>query len=123
MRVEIQELLGRHKQERKSKVAPDAPKKKRGRPKGSKNRNKAEVVLSPELQRILAWAQRVMALVGKKIPVVYFVLDGHFGNHPAYQMTRQLNLRLISKMQYSAALHSLPTDAEKQAQPRLVYGA
>ena len=110
----------RHKQERKA--APDAPKKKRGCPQGSKNKNKAEVVLSPELQRILAWAQRVMALVGKKIPIVYFVLDGHFGNHPAYQMTRQLNLHLISKMRYNAALHYLPTDAEKQAQPRLVYG-
>jgi putative transposase len=111
------------KRERKAKAAPDAPKKKRGRPKGSKNKNKAEVVLSPELQRILAGAQKVCALVGKKIPIRYFVLDGHFGNHPAYQMTRQLNLHLISKLRHNAALHYLPTDAEKQAQPRLVYGA
>ena len=112
----------KRKRERKAKAAPDAPKKKRGRPKGSKNKNKAEVALSPELARILAWAQKVCALVGKKIPLRYFVLDGHFGNHPAYQMTRQLNLRLISKMRYNAALHYLPTEEEKQAQPRLVYG-
>lgn len=110
----------KRKRERQAKAA---PKKKRGRPKGSKNKNKAEVVLSPELQRILAGAQKVMALVGKKIPVAYFVLDGHFGNHPAYQMTRQLNLRLISKLRHNAALHYLPTEEEKKAQPRLLYGA
>jgi len=113
----------KHKQKRKAKATPAAPKKKPGRPKGSKNKNKAEVALSPELARILAGAQKVCALVGKKIPVVYFVLDGHFGNHPAYQMTRQLNLHLISKMRYNAALHYLPTEEEKQAQPRLKYGA
>jgi putative transposase len=107
---------------RKAKAEPNPPKKKRGRPKGSKNRNKAEVVLSSELGRILAWAQKVMALVQKKIPVRYFVLDGHFGNHPAYQMTRRLNLHLLSKMRHTAALFFLPTQEEKQAQPRLLYG-
>jgi len=113
----------KRKRERKAKAAPDAPQKERGRPKGSKNKNKAEVPLSSELQRILGWAQKVIALVGKKIPVGYFVLDGHFGNHPAYQMVRQLNLHLISKLRYTAALHYLPTDAEKQDKPRLLYGA
>ena len=57
------------------------PKRPRGRPKGSKNKNKAEVTLSPELSRILAQAQKVLALIGNKIRVAYFVLDGHFGNH------------------------------------------
>ncbi len=107
---------------RKAKAEPNAPKKKPGRPKGSKNKNKAEGVLSPELGRILAWTQKVMALVEKKIPIGYFVLDGHFGNHPAYQMTRQLNLHLISKMRHTAALHYLPTQEEKQAHPHLKYG-
>lgn len=109
------------KLERKVKAA--APAKKRGRPKGSKNKNKTEVVLSLELGRILAWAHKALALVEKKLPVVYFVLDGHFGNHPSYQMTRKLNLHLISKMRHNAALYYLPTEEEKQDKPRLVYGA
>ena len=79
--------------------------------------------LSPELTRILGWAQQVMALVGKKIAVRYFVLDGHFGNHPAYQMTRQLGLHLISKLRHNAALYLLPTSQQKAEHPRLKYGA
>ncbi len=116
------EKAKKQKQERKAKPEPSTPKKKRGRPKGSKNRNKSEVTLSPELARILAWTQKALALVEKKIPVRYFVLDGHFGNHPAYQMTRQLNLHLLSKMRHNAALFFLPTQEEKQSRPRLRYG-
>jgi putative transposase len=115
------EQAKRRRQECKTKVADQTPKKS-GRPQGSKNKNKAEVVLCPELERILAWTQKVMALVGKKIPVRYFVLDGHFGNHPAYQMTRQLNLHLICKMRHNAALYYLPTQEEQREHPRLKYG-
>jgi putative transposase len=100
-----------------------APKRPRGRPKGSKNKNKQQVLLCPELTRILGWAQKVMELVGKKITLRYFVLDGHFGNHPAYQMSRQLGLHLISKLRHNAALYLLPTSKEKSEHPRLQYGA
>lgn len=62
---------------------------KLGRPTGSKNKNKEEIILSPELERIFLWTQKVLAIIGTKMPVLYFVLDGHFGNHPAYQMTRK----------------------------------
>jgi putative transposase len=109
------------KKARKAKTC--APKRPRGRPKGSKNKNKQQVLLCPELTRILGWAQKVMALVGKKIAVRYFVLDGHFGNHPAYQMSRQLGLHLISKLRHNAALYLLPTPKEKSEHPRLKYGA
>jgi putative transposase len=95
---------------------------KPGRPVGSKNKNKEEIVLSPELSRILVWAQKVLAVIGKKIPLLYFVLDGHFGNHPSYQMTRQLGLHLISKMRHNAALFLLPNDEQKRLSPRQKYG-
>ena len=96
--------------------------KKLGRPKGSKNKNKEQIVLNPELMRILLWTQKLLALIGKKIPLHYFVLDGHFGNHPAYLMTRQLGLHLISKMRHDAKLYLLPTEAQKKVSARLKYG-
>lgn len=39
------------------------------------------------------------------IHLTYLVLDGHFGNHPAFHMVRQCQLHLISKLRYDAALH------------------
>lgn len=101
----------------------DTPKKSPGRPKGSKNKNKADVVLSPELKRIMEWAKSVLAALAGKVVVRYFVLDGHFGTHPAYQMVRQLDLHLVSKLHYNAALFLLPTASELATRPRLKYGA
>ena len=94
-----------------------------GRPKGSKNKNKEQVTLSPELLRILGWAQQIMLLVGKKMALRHLVLDGHFGNHPAYQMTRPLGLHLISKMRNNAHLYLLPEEKQRQEHPRCKYGA
>jgi putative transposase len=108
------------KLKRKSKETKE--KSKRGRPLGSKNKNKEEITLSPELLRILVWTQKILAVIGKKIPLLYFVLDGHFGNHPSYQMARQLGLHLISKMRHNAALYLLPNQEQKQAHPRQKYG-
>ena len=117
---------------RKEKARPKAPKRggdtrspirPRGRPKGSKNKNKAEMTLSPELQRILAAGQAVMKLIREKLSVAYFVLDGHFGNAFATSMVRQMGLHIISKMQHNAELYLLPTAEQKQEHPRLKYGA
>lgn len=105
--------------ERKHKKAPAKPK---GRPKGSKNRNKAEQPLSAELVRIQVQAQKVCKLIQKRLCATYFVLDGHFGNHHAAQMVRQLDLHLISKMRADAALYQVPTSMQKQLRPRLKYG-
>ncbi|WP_395144717.1 transposase [Armatimonas sp.] len=92
---------------------------KSGRPKGSKNKNKEQVTLNPELMRIFLWIQKLLALIGKKIPLHYLVLDGHFGNQPAYSMSRRLGLHLLSKMRHNAKLYLLPTEAQKEASPRL----
>jgi putative transposase len=94
----------------------------RGRPKGSKNQNKAEALLCPELVRIQTQTQQALKLLHKKLSVVYFVLDGHFGNHLALQMARQCGLHLISKMRCDAALFQEPSVLQKQLQPRRKYG-
>jgi putative transposase len=108
---------------RKDKSRPKPPKRPRGRPKGSKNKNKADMTLSPELQRILEAGQAVMKLIREKLSVAYFVLDGHFGNAFATSMVRQMGLHIISKMQHNAELYLLPTAEQKQEHPRLKYGA
>ncbi len=80
-------------------------KRKPGRPKGSRNKNKTEVALNPELQRIQKMLQGVLNTIQGTIRLTYLVLDGHFGNHPAFHMVRQCQLHLISKLRHDAALH------------------
>ncbi len=120
---EEKEQAKKRKAQRKAGSQKSGPKRPRGRPKGSKNKNKAEVTLSPELARILAQLQKVLARVGNKLRLAYFVLDGHFGNHAACSMVRQTGLHLISKMHHNAELYLLPTAQEKTDHPRLKYGA
>ena len=119
---EEKEQARKRKELRKDRSKKTGPKRPRGRPKGSKNRNKAEIALSPELTRILAQAKKVLALVGNKIRLIYFVLDGHFGNPFACSMVRQLGLHIVSKLHYNAELYLPPTVEEKAKRPRLKYG-
>ena len=120
--AEEKEQARKRKQLRKARSQKPGPKRGVGRPKGSKNKNKAEVTLSAELLRILAQGQKVLALIGDKIRLTYFVLDGHFGNHTACCMVRQLGLHIVSKMHYNAELYLQPTAEEKAKRPRLKYG-
>jgi hypothetical protein len=96
--------------------------RKRGRPKGSKNKAATEVVLSPELLRIKAMLEALLKLIAGGIPVAYLVLDGHFGHHPALHMVRQCRLQLISKLRCDSALY-LPYDGPYQGHgPHRKYG-
>ena len=82
-----------------------AEKKKRGRPKGSKNKAKAEVVLNAELICIQTALRCLVERVGSAIALCYVVLDGHFGNYPSAYMICQENLHLISKLRWDAGLY------------------
>jgi hypothetical protein len=59
-----------------------------GRPKGSKNREKTHVVLSPVRQRIQTMIQQQLAVLNGVLPVEHPVVAGYFGNHPALHMVR-----------------------------------
>jgi hypothetical protein len=89
----------------KAEARKTADKKKRGRPKGSKNKAKQEVVLNAELLRIQKALQSLLDTVGTSIKLNYVVLDGHFGNYPSAFMVKQTRLDLISKMRSDAALY------------------
>jgi putative transposase len=94
----------------------------RGRPKGSKNRHRREVALSPSLGFIQAHIQRLLEQIGEAFKVVYFIFDGEFGHNDALQMVRQVGLHLISKLRYTSALY-LPYDGPYSGRgPRRKYG-
>jgi len=93
------------KKQARKKADRGIPKRKPGRPKGSRNKNKAEVRLNPELLRIQKMLQGFLNTIQGTIRLTYLVLVGHFGNYPAFHMVRQCRLHLISKLRYDAALH------------------
>jgi hypothetical protein len=103
IRTEEEKAASQAKKQAK-KAKQDRPKRKPGRPKGSRNKVKAEVALNPELQRIQKMLQSFLNTIQGTIQLTYLVLDGHFGNHPAFHMVRQSELHLISKLRYDAAL-------------------
>jgi DDE superfamily endonuclease len=106
----------------KKRQAPCA-KRRPGRPKGSKNKPKADATLTPELGRIAGWLDALLHLIAGVIPLTYVVLDGHFGNHHALQMAQQSQLQLISKLRYDAALYFPYTGPYAGRGPHRKYGA
>ena len=98
-------------------------KKKRGRPKGSKNKDKKEVALSPELVRIQKSLQTFLDTIKGKINLIYLAMDGHFGNYPSAFMVRQAGLHLISKLRSDAALYeTCIVEERKKPGPKPKYG-
>jgi putative transposase len=94
----------------------------RGRPKGSKNRHRRGVALSPSLCFIQAHIKRLLEQIGEAFKVVYFIFDGELGHNDALQMVRQVGLHLISKLRYTSALY-LPYDGPYSGRgPRRKYG-
>lgn len=111
MRTEEEKAASKaKKQAKKAKVKTE--KRKRGRPKGSKNKDRTQVELTPQLARIKGMILKQLALINGEIPLTYLALDGHFGNNNALQMTRQCGLQLICKLRHDAALY-FPYEGEQ----------
>jgi len=118
IRSEAEKAGAKERKQKRAKKDKSAPKKKRGRPKGSRNRDKTQV----ELKRIQEMVRNQLTLLQTLITVRYLVLDGHFGNNNALQMTRQCDLHLISKLRYDAALSFVYEGEQKRTGPRKKYG-
>lgn len=97
--------------------------RKRGRPKGSKNKNRRDVELTPYLAQIQTMLKSLLLLLGIDLAPVYCVLDGAFGNNNALQMVRQCSLHLISKLRYDAALYFPYEGKQKKRGANKKYGA
>jgi putative transposase len=96
--------------------------RKKGRPRGSKNKNKVRVTLTPELQQIQSMLQALLHKLTGWLSVTYVALDGHFGNNNALQMVRQCQLHLISKLRSDSALYFRYTGPQAKRGPRRKYG-
>ncbi|MBE9234966.1 transposase [Anabaena aphanizomenioides LEGE 00250] len=97
-------------------------KRGRGRPKGSKNKNKKEVVFTSELLRIKKMINELFKLMANLIPITYLVLDSHFGNNNSLQMARQVNLHIISKLRHDTALYIPYQHPDPNHRSRRKYG-
>jgi putative transposase len=105
VRTEAEKAASQAKAAARKTKAP-APKRKPGRPKGSTNQSKADVTLSPELQRIHTLVRDLVQLIAGWLALTYLVLAGHFGNRAAFHMAQQCGLHLISQLRSDAALYA-----------------
>lgn len=95
---------------------------KRGRPKGSKNKNRREVELTAYLLQIQTMLKKLLPLLGAELAPVYCVMDGAFGNNNALQTVRQCSLHLISKLRCDAALYFPYQGPQKKQGANKKYG-
>lgn len=105
VRSEAEKAAAKEKAAQKKAKKKDKKKGQPGRPKGSKNRDKTQVELTPELVRIQKMVKALLQMIGTALSLCYLVLDGHFGNNNALQMTLQCGVHLISKLRYDSALY------------------
>ena len=122
IRSEAEKAAAKERKQKRAKQKNATSKKKRGRPKGSRNRDKTQVALSSELKRIQEMVKTQLKLLPDWLTIRYLVLDGHFGNNHALQMTLQCGLQLISKLRYDAALSFVYDGKQKRKGPRKKYG-
>jgi len=78
---------------------------KGGRPKGSKNKNRTEVTLSPFQLQLQGGIRQALGLLGCEIKPDYFVYDGALGNNAGLQLVKQTGLHLISKLRHNSKLY------------------
>ena len=122
IRSEAEKAAAKERKKKRVKRKNATSKKKPGRPKGSRNRDKTQVALGLELKRIQEVLKKQLKLLRDWLNIRYLVLDGHFGNNNALQMTLQCGLHLISKLRYDAALSFMYDGEQRCKGPRKKYG-
>jgi putative transposase len=120
--AEKEAAKARTKKRKANKHEPATAKRKPGRPKGSKNRDKTKVELTPELSRLEQMLKSQLAVIRDFISITYLALDGHFGNHNALQVVLRCNLQLISKLRHDTALYFPYDEPYKGKGPHPKYG-
>jgi len=105
VRSEAEKKVLKERKKKRAKKSKRTKTNPKGRKKGSLNKDKNKLNLSPELWRINDLLAGLLKLVRVFIKVKYLALDGHFGHHQAVLMARENDLHLISKMRKDAALY------------------
>ena len=123
VRTAEEKAAARSKAEKRKKKSKDSTPGKRGRPKGSKNKNKQDVTLNPELQQLKKMLETLLAMIGEWLTIRYLALDGHYGHNAAMQMTLSCGLHLISKLRSDAGLYIpyVGSDKRKKYGDKIAY--
>lgn len=100
-----EQIVRKEAQASAPKAATSTEQKKRGRPAGSKNKNRADVELSPFLLQLQGCIRKALDLIDNTLSIVYFVYDGELGHNAGLQMVKKVGLYLISKMRQDAELY------------------
>jgi len=123
VRLAEEKVAAKAKKAKQAKKKSNPKKKNLGRPKGSKNRNKKQVKLTPELLRIQNAIKKQLQILQPLVQIRHIALDGHFGNNNALQMVRECRLHLVSKLRSDSALYFLYEGPQKKTGPRRKYGS
>lgn len=86
-------------------ISKASPKRGKGRPKGSKNKTASDLLLNTEMTQVKSMLKTLIPVLSSTITPKYFIYDGAFGNYSAAQMTRDVDLHLISKLRFDSALY------------------
>jgi putative transposase len=78
---------------------------KRGRPAGSRNKDKKEFKPSSELKQLNEMLKLLVISLRRFMKIKYLALDGHFGHQQAVLMAQQNGLELISKLRKDTVLY------------------
>ena len=123
--VMMEQVIKEKEKKPAQKIASQKVKKqvrRRGRPTGSKNKNRREVELTAYLLQIQTMLKSLLLLVGIDLVPVYCVMDGAFGHNNALQMVRQCSVHLISKLRCDAALYFPYQGPQKKRGVNKKYG-
>jgi putative transposase len=101
----ITEQLVRGEVQASAPKAAQAKNPKPGRPKGSANKNRKDVELSPFQAQLQGCLRAALKLAGPDLGIVYFVYDGALGNNAGLQAVARTGLRLISKLRHDSKLY------------------
>jgi putative transposase len=112
------EALKLRRKKRKKKSNP----KPQGRRKGSLNKDKNELKLSPELWRINELLSALLKLLRVFVQIKYIALDGHYGHNQVVLMSLQNDLHLISKLRKDTALFEKHEGEYGGRGPKKKYG-
>lgn len=95
---------------------------KRGRPKGSKTKDKVNVELSDYLLFVKGLLEQILNLIHPLLALKYLVLDGAYGNNEVLQLAKQLELSLITKLKSNSALYFPYEQEQKTRGAKRIYG-
>ncbi len=118
-----EKAAAKEKKAERAKKKSNPKQKKLGRPKGSKNRDKKKVTLTPELLGIQNIIKEQLQILQPLVQIRHIALDGHFGNNNALQMVQQCGIDLVSKLRSDAALYFIYDGPQKAKGPRRKYGS